>query len=245
MMSMEVIPAIDISNGKCVRLYKGMKGTEKIYYENPIEALDFWISKDASRLHIIDLDGAWGSDLNKTILRKMLNRASNEIRIQVGGGIRNLDTAIDIIDAGADRIILGTLAIISPDKIKELSEKVGSERIMVAIDYKKGKVATHGWTVETEVDPFSFGKKVSDLGAGSIIFSSIEADGTLKGPDLENIEKMVEIVQGCSIYAAGGIKDIEDIKHLEEIGTKGVIIGKAFYEKLIPISVIKAFKYND
>jgi phosphoribosylformimino-5-aminoimidazole carboxamide ribotide isomerase len=108
---MEIIPAIDISNGRCVRLYKGRKGTEKVYFEDPLKALDFWASHGADRLHFIDLDGAWGSDVNKSLLQKMIKKSSTKIKIQIGGGIRSVESAVKLINLGADRIIVGTFAV--------------------------------------------------------------------------------------------------------------------------------------
>ncbi|TFG10394.1 MAG: 1-(5-phosphoribosyl)-5-((5-phosphoribosylamino)methylideneamino)imidazole-4-carboxamide isomerase, partial [Promethearchaeota archaeon] len=108
---MEIIPAIDISGGKCVRLFKGQKGTEKIYYENPLEALEFWLHQGAERLHFVDLDGAWGSDKNKLLLKNMVKKArKSSLKVQIGGGIRTYEAAIDLVNTGADRIIIGTLA---------------------------------------------------------------------------------------------------------------------------------------
>lgn len=235
---MEIVPAIDVSKGKCVRLFKGMEGTEKVYYENPLDALDFWIKQGAKRLHFVDLDGAWGSDINKVLLKNMIQKASSFLKVQVGGGIRSINTATDLIELGADRIIIGTLAIQKPEIIRILAEKIGSEKIIVALDYKEGKVATHGWKEQTNVDPFSFGKSISDYGAGFILFSSVEADGAFTGPDLKNIKKMIKNVK-IPVYAAGGIRNEQDIKNLKKIGTYGVVIGKAFYENQIPSSIIK------
>lgn len=234
---MEVVPAIDISDGKCVRLFKGKKGTEKVYYENPLDALDFWISKGAKRLHFVDLDGAWGSDKNKNILKNMIIKASNKLKVQIGGGIRNYDQALELINIGADRIIIGTLAVKNPEIIKKLSETISSERIIVALDYKKGKIATHGWTEQTDKDPFLFGKNISNLGAGYILFSAVEADGAFTGPDIENIKKMVNSVN-IPVYAAGGVRNEKDIEALKGIGVYGVIVGKAFYENKLPFSII-------
>lgn len=236
---MEIVPAIDLSNGKCVRLTKGIKGTEKIYYEDPLDALEFWESHNVERLHFVDLDGAWGSDTNKNILKRMIKKAS--CKVQIGGGIRTIDQAIELIDIGADRIIIGTLAIKNPPVIKELSEKIGSERIIVALDYKGGKIATHGWTEITDEDPFEFGKNISKNGAGYILFSSVEADGAFTGPDIKNIEKMINSVD-IPIYAAGGIRNKEDILQLERVALHGVIVGKAFYEGKLDSSIIKRTK---
>jgi len=239
-ISIEIVPAIDISNGKCVRLFKGKKGTEKVYFEDPIEALDFWMNIGVGRLHFVDLDGAWGQKNNKNLLKKMILKASDKVKIQIGGGIRSIETAMELIRLGADRIIIGTLAVNQPDVIKELSKKIGSERIIIALDYKKGKIATHGWTESTDKDPFSFGRYISKMGAGYILFSSVEADGAFTGPDFKNIEKMVKNVD-VPIYAAGGVRNIDDLKKLKEIGVYGVIIGKAFYEKKISPEIIKNF----
>ena len=239
---MEIIPAIDISKGKCVRLYKGRKGTETIYFEDPLEALDFWVGHGAERLHFIDLDGAWGSDVNKNLLQNMIKKGSNKTKVQIGGGIRSIESALELIDLGADRIILGTFAIKNPKGIKKLLEIIGSDKLIVAIDYRKEKVAIQGWTELSNKNPFSFGRELEELGVNFILFSSIEADGTLSGPDFENIEKMIESVKKTSIYVAGGVRNIKDIEILKTIGVKGVIIGKAFYEHSLPFSIIKNSK---
>ncbi len=236
---MEVVPAIDISDGKCVRLHKGLKGTETIYYKDPLDALEFWLSNGAKRLHFVDLDGAWGSNRNVELLQRMLEVASNKVKVQIGGGIRSYETAIDLVEKGADRVILGTFAVKEPSVIKRLSESIGSERIIIALDYKQGKIATHGWEEQTNLDPFAFGKTVEDLGAGYILFSSVEADGAFTGPDFLNIKKMVDSVT-IPVYAAGGVRNEKDIKDLARIGAHGVIVGKAFYERRIPISIINA-----
>jgi len=237
---MEIIPAIDISSGKCVRLFKGKKGTEKIYYENPIDALNFWIDQGAKRLHFVDLDGAWGSDKNKQLLKNMIKKASHKLKVQIGGGIRSYEGAIELINLGADRVIIGTLAVKNPKIIKKLANSIGSSRIVVALDYKEGKIATHGWTEQTDIDPFIFGREISSLGAGFILFSAVEADGAFTGPDFKNIEKMVEAVD-IPIYAAGGVRDENDILKLNETGIHGVVVGKAFYENKLPFSILKKF----
>lgn len=241
---MEIIPAIDVSGGKCVRLFKGRKGTEKVYYENPLDALDFWVKQGAQRLHFVDLDGAWGSDKNKLLLKNMIIKASDIVKVQIGGGIRTYEAAVELIEIGADRIILGTLAVKNPEIIEKLARKIGSECIIVALDYKNGRIATHGWTKQSDKNPFNFGKEISNLGAGYILFSAVEADGAFTGPDLDNIEKMVNTVK-IPVYAAGGVRNEKDIRDLKNIGVLGVIIGKAFYERKIPFSIIKNSKYND
>ena len=240
---MEIIPAIDISDGKCVRLYKGEKGTEKVYFEEPLEALAFWIEKGAKRIHFVDLDGAWGSNKNKDLLNKMIQKAAGQVKIQIGGGIRTIDAAIKLVEEGVDRVIIGTLAVKNPKIIKNLADKIGSERIIVALDYKEEKITTHGWTEKSDKNPFSFGKKIEELGAGFILFSSVEADGALLGPDLKNVEKMVNSVK-IPVYAAGGVRNEEDINQLQKVGVQGVIVGKAFYENKLSFSLVKNQKAN-
>lgn len=242
---MEIIPAIDVSNGKCVRLYQGLKGTEKIYHEDPFEAVEFWINKGAKRIHIIDLDGAWGSDINKILFKNLIKKVSNELKIQVGGGIRDIESALELINIGVDRIILGTLAIKNPKLIQKLVKMIGSNKIIIAIDYRSEKIAIQGWTKLSNKNPFSFGKKIEKLGVRFILFSSIKADGTLSGPDFQNIQKMIKTVKKASIYVAGGVRNTDDLNKLKEIGVRGVIIGKAFYEQMIPFSIIKNSKYDD
>ncbi len=229
---MEIVPAIDISGGKCVRLYKGEKGTEKVYFENPLDALDFWLAQGAKRLHFVDLDGAWGTDRNKEILKKMIIKATGGAKIQIGGGIRSIEAAMELIIIGADRVILGTLAIQNPNVVEILANKIGSNHIIVALDYKAGKISTHGWTKDTDKDPFTFGHDIAKLGAGYILFSSIESDGAFTGPDLVNIKKMVKSVP-IPVYAAGGIRNMDDLDNLKKTGVYGVVIGKAFYEQKI------------
>lgn len=240
---MDVIPAIDISDGRCVRLFKGKKGTEKVYFENPLDALDFWMGNGVKRIHFVDLDGAWGSDTNKNVLNQMIEKAADNVKIQIGGGIRTLEIATDLVKKGVDRVIIGTMAIKTPNKIKELASEIGSEHIIVALDTRDGKIETHGWTEKTNENPFTFGKYIEELGAGYILFSSIEADGAFTGPDIENTEKMVNSVS-IPIFAAGGIRNEQDILNLKNIGAGGVIIGKAFYEEKIPYSVINDSKYK-
>jgi len=208
-----------------------------------LDALDFWLKQGATRLHFVDLDGAWGLDSNKNFLRNMIKKASNQVKIQIGGGIRNFEAALDLINLGVDRVILGTLAVNHPNIISDLAKKVGTSKIIVALDYKKGKIATHGWTESTDKDPFSFGSFIAEKGAGYILFSSVEADGAFTGPDFVNIEKMVRSVD-IPVYAAGGVRNEQDIVNLEKTGAYGVIVGKAFYEEKLPFDIIKNPKYK-
>ncbi len=211
-----------------------------MYYKDPLDALKFWMEQGIERLHFIDLDGAWGSNTNKNLFRQMIQIARDEVKIQIGGGIRSIEGAENLINLGADRVIIGTMAIHHPENIEKLAQKVGSKHIMVALDYKKGKISTHGWTQQTDKNPFAFGKKISKSGAGYILFSAIEADGAFTGPDFTNIRKMRKSVD-IPVYAAGGIRNREDIEELYAMDVHGVIIGKAFYEGRIDPAIINEF----
>lgn len=224
-----------------MRLFKGQKGSEVVYYENPLDAINFWVEQEASRLHFVDLDGAWGSNINRALLMEMIEKASSKVKVQIGGGIRSVKDAIELIELGVDRIVLGTLAVNHPEKIKELVSILPTGSIIIAIDYRQNKIAIHGWTKITKENPFAFAKKMLRLGANYVLFSSIEADGTLTGPDIQNIKMMVKIVGEDHLFIAGGIRNEKDIKKLNNLGVAGVIIGKAFYEHQIPTSIIKKF----
>jgi phosphoribosylformimino-5-aminoimidazole carboxamide ribotide isomerase len=236
-MSFEVIPAVDIRNGKCVRLTQGKAGSETVYYENPLDAALFWQDKmGAERIHFVDLDAAIGLGDNSALIAEMTQKCTS--KIQIGGGIRTLENALKYIDAGAKRIVIGTTAVKNPDFITSLRDYLSPEHIIVSLDHIKGNVAIKGWTEVTNLNAFELGKKFEKLGAGYILFSAVEADGTFKGPDIENTKKMVDSVS-IPVFAAGGTRSKEDVIAIKETGAYGVIIGKAFYENKIDFKVVK------
>jgi phosphoribosylformimino-5-aminoimidazole carboxamide ribotide isomerase len=231
-----VIPAIDIHKGKCVRLTQGLIDSRTVYYENPLDALKFWEGEGATRLHIVDLDGAFGSGSNYKLIKEMVLKTF--IKLQVGGGIRSIESAEKLKNLGVDRIVIGTAALKNPDFIEKLSNSVEKSSIIVAIDMKNNKPAIKGWTETIDTDVFKMGRIVEEKGAGHILFSSVESDGTFSGPDLLNIKKMTETVK-IPIIAAGGVRNMDDVINLKKIGVKGVIIGKAFYENRMKFSDVK------
>lgn len=225
---MDIIPAIDIREGKCVRLTKGVAGSETVYYENPMDAAMYWQNEmKAKRLHFVDLDAAIGLGDNSRLITDIIKNV--KIKVQVGGGIRDIEKAIHYINAGADRVVIGTIAVKDPTFIPTLAKKLSPKQIIVSLDHKNGKVAIKGWTEITSKSAYEMAKEFERNGAGYILFSAVEADGTLLGPDIENTKKMVESVK-IPVYAAGGTRNRADIQALKEIGAYGVIIGKAFYE---------------
>ncbi len=227
---MKVIPAIDLREGKTVRLVKGVPGTETTYFENPIDAMRHWEKLGAKILHIVDLDAALGLGTNIDIIKKII--ATSQVEIQVGGGIRTVEYAKDLVAAGAARVACGTSAIKNPAFVEELAQTIGTPRVIVALDHVKGKVAVKGWTEVTNLDAFEISKSMEARGAGQILFSAVEADGALTGPDLAMTEKMVKTVH-IPVLAAGGIRNIEDLKQLKRINVYGVVVGKGLYENKI------------
>lgn len=227
---MIIIPAVDLKNGKCVQLVQGEPGTEQVIIDNPDDVAVQWIDKGAQRLHIVDLDGALGSGENIEIVKKIIKKS--EVPIQMGGGIRTIDDAKNLLDAGINTVIIGTMAIKNPEYITELSQEYGSERICVSLDSKNNKVVTHGWTESTDITPLEYAKLFEKKGAGSILFTNVDVEGLLNGVDLKPVKELLSEINIPIIYS-GGITSLDDLKILSELGTDYVVIGSALYKGLI------------
>lgn len=237
---MIIIPAVDIKNGKCVQLVQGEPGTEQIILENPAEVALQWENRGAKRLHIVDLDGALGSGENLPVIHEIMEKTSQPV--QMGGGIRTVNDAKRLLDAGVDTVIIGTMAIKNPDIICELSDRYGSERICVSLDSRDNRVVTHGWTESTDKTPWEYAKIFEHKGAGSILFTNVDVEGLLNGIDPEPVKNLLNSVSVSVIYS-GGITSPDDLKILSEIGTDYVVIGSALYKGLIDFE--EALKYQD
>jgi len=230
---MLIIPAIDIKEGKCVRLREGRFEDVEIFSDDPILMAVKLVNKGAKMLHVVDLDGArYGRLTNIPILKEIIGEV--DIPVQVGGGIRNYRDVKNLIDLGASRVILGTILWKDKTLAKKLFE-VFSEKIIAGIDARDGYVAIEGWQNITSVDALDFAKEMEGLGAQRIIYTDIRRDGTLKGPNISNIKKMVKKVN-IPLICSGGIASLDDIKKLKRFETKGlegVILGKALYKGTI------------
>jgi phosphoribosylformimino-5-aminoimidazole carboxamide ribotide isomerase len=227
---MLIIPAIDIKEGKCVRLVEGQFSDAEIFSDDPIKVAEKWADKGAEMLHIVDLDGArYGKLTNISLVEQIINKIG--IPVQVGGGIRSYQEVKNLLDLGASRVILGTILW----KNKALAKKLFadfSEKIIAGIDARDGYVAIEGWQNITPVDALDFAGKMEKLGAKRIIYTDIKRDGTLKGPNISNIEKIVKKVN-IPLICSGGIASLGDIEKLmgfETKGLEGVILGKALYK---------------
>lgn len=236
---MIVIPAVDMKNGKCVQLIQGDPDKKHVELENPVGVAEKWVSEGAEMLHLVDLDGAIeGESVNREIIEKIIQTVN--VPVQIGGGIRTVENALNLIDIGAKRIILGTVAVENPDIVEEISKKVGKEKVMVALDAKDGKVVIKGWKEKTKYSPVEMGKILEEKGAGSILFTNVNVEGLLTGIDVEPVKQLVEELE-IPVIASGGVTTIEDLIKLKEVGVEGVVVGSAIYKNLIDLKeAIKA-----
>jgi phosphoribosylformimino-5-aminoimidazole carboxamide ribotide isomerase len=228
---MLIIPAIDLRNGKCVRLVEGKVDRETIYSDRPAEMAVRWQSKGAKFLHLVDLDGAFaGEPKNLEQIKEILQTVA--IPCELGGGIRDLATIEMYLELGINRVILGTAAIANPELVTEACKRFGSERIVLGVDAKNGWVAIHGWDATATKNAVALALEMKDRGVSRIIYTDISRDGTLQGPNLESTRELAEIT-GLAVIASGGIScadDIRAVKELEPYGVDSVITGKALYD---------------
>jgi phosphoribosylformimino-5-aminoimidazole carboxamide ribotide isomerase len=225
---MLVIPAVDILGGKCVRLFRGDPTKNKVYYEDPLEAANALETQGAQLIHIIDLDAALGSGQNTEAIKRILENIS--VNVQIGGGIRTIEKADKLLKLGAYRVIFGTAAVKNPELVKEAVSRYGSENVTVAIDEKDGKVAVNGWKNKSTVDYVDLAKFFDSMNVGALIFTPINVDGTLTGPQVEKTVSLIEMVD-VPVIASGGVAKLDDLVALIGTGVAGVVVGTAIYEK--------------
>lgn len=228
---MLLIPAIDLKDGQCVRLQQGDMTQSTTFGEDPVAMARNWVDRGARRVHLVDLNGAFaGQPKNESAIRRILKEIGSEVDVQLGGGIRDLDTIERYLDAGLRYVIIGTAAVRNPGFLQDACTAFGGH-ILVGLDAKDGKVATDGWSKLTRHDVIDLGKKFEDFGVESIIYTDIGRDGMLSGI---NIEATVRLAQALSIpvIASGGLRNMDDIEALCEVeseGVEGVICGRAVY----------------
>ncbi|MBP3705674.1 MAG: 1-(5-phosphoribosyl)-5-[(5-phosphoribosylamino)methylideneamino]imidazole-4-carboxamide isomerase [Clostridia bacterium] len=223
---MNIFPAIDLVDGKAVRLFKGDYDQMTVYSHDPADVAKEFEANGASYLHLVDLQGAKdGTTPNLETIKKI--RSNCGLFIEIGGGVRNIETVKTYIDLGIDRVILGTAAVKDLDFLKEALSRYG-EKIAVGVDIKDGFVAIKGWTQKSEYDGIEFCKKMQDLGVKTLIITDISKDGAMKGTNRKLYEKLSRELS-INITASGGVSSIEDIKALKEMNLYGAIIGKAYY----------------
>ena len=226
---MLVIPAIDLMKGRVVRLSRGDPNTATFYdkWGTPAEVALMWKNEGAKRLHIIDLDSAFSVGNNTSVVAEIAR--ISKIPIQAGGGIRNLNIAEKLLQAGVTYIILGSLAFSNTGAVRSILKKFGTKRIIVALDNRNGRVMVEGWNTETQFTMTEALEKFSDLGVSCFLVTSIVQDGMLQGPDLEVLQEATAYPD-VDIIAAGGVGSVKDLFALKKIGVEGVVVGKALYE---------------
>jgi len=229
-MNFTIYPAIDIRGGKCVRLFQGDYNQEIQYFDNPLEPALKWFKAGGDWLHIIDLDGAkTGNPENLNIIKEILARI--DINIQIGGGIRTRDTAKAYLDVGARRVILGSIALTNLDLVQNLLEEYGEERIIVSLDGRNDKAFSEGWLSQSGKSLLDAAQNLASLGIKTFIYTDIEKDGTLSGPNIKQALKIARET-GKEVIAAGGIGSVNDVLELikfQKSGIKGAVIGRALY----------------
>ena len=220
------IPAVDIRGGRCVRLVQGDFAQEKRYADDPAEMARHWASQGAQRLHVVDLEGARdGRRVNATVIARLIRSVS--IPVEVGGGIRSVETAEALLQEGADRVIVGTHAVEDPDSLSEWIQALGPESLVVGVDARDGRVATHGWLNLSELSVIDLCEQLATLGIQRVVYTDVGRDGLLGGP---NIEMTREVARRIGVIGSGGVSSVEHLRALADIGAEGAIIGTALYE---------------
>lgn len=231
---MTIIPAIDIINGKCVRLTKGDYAQQKIYNDNPVEVAKQFEAAGIKRLHIVDLDGAKaGKIINLDVLENIA--AATQLEIDFGGGVKNITDVANIFNAGAAMVTIGSLAVKHPELLEEWLIEFGAERFFIGADVLDEKIKISGWLEDSGINIFEFIGKMISLGSTNIFCTDIAKDGVMQGPSIDLYKKIMEQHPEINLVASGGVSNIEDVIALNAIGCKGVIIGKAIYEGLITL----------
>jgi phosphoribosylformimino-5-aminoimidazole carboxamide ribotide isomerase len=232
-------PAIDIRDGHAVRLTQGDYGRETVYDDDPVEAARRWLDQGARALHVVDLDGARaGEPRNLEHVQRIAAQA--EVTVQVGGGLRDGEAVAAALEAGADRVVLGTAALAEPQLVAALAEEHG-ERIVVGVDARHGHVAVEGWGRETAATPAQTVADLAGRGVRTFVFTPVEVDGTLGGPNLEDLEEVSRAAAeaGVGLIYSGGVGSLDDLRELRERGPEalaGVIVGRALYEERFTVT---------
>ncbi len=231
---MQLYPAIDLKDGKCVRLKQGAFKDITVYCEEPYKVAKYFELNHASFIHLVDLDGALaGCSVNEATIKKIVE--SVDIPCELGGGIRTMEDIERVLSYGIYRVIIGTKAVKNPEFVAEAVKRFGAERIVVGVDAKDGMVAIEGWEQVSDQSALSLCMLMKEMGVKSIVYTDISKDGMLMGPNVAMTRELTEKT-GLNIIASGGVSSMEDLKNLSDVGIKGAIVGKAIYEKRVDIN---------
>ena len=232
---MDIFPAIDLLDGKCVRLYQGDYAKSQVFNDNPAEMAKSWLEQGANKLHLVDLDGAKAGypvnlDAIASIVEMVKTTATQPVQIQIGGGLRTEASVEQLLTLGVDRVILGTVAVEQPQLVADLCQKY-PQQIVVGIDARNGKVATKGWIETSEVLATDLAKQMEGIGVAAIIYTDIHRDGAMTGPNLDALREMASGIE-IPVIASGGVSSLRDLLNLlslEAMGVTGAIVGRAIY----------------
>ena len=234
---MLLLPAVDIMDGQCVRLYKGRFEQKTQYPTSPINMAKFFASEGGDIIHVIDLDGArTGQPQNLKIIKKICEKVNTPV--ELGGGIRNEEIIKEVLEIGVSRVILGTKAIEDLDWLEKIVKKTGSEKIVVGIDVHGQHVSTHGWTKSAKIPPVDLAHELEKRGIIRIMYTDISRDGTMTSPNFDLGEKLINLTN-LKVITAGGVASLKHLEILRDMGVEGAIIGKALYEGMIDLAVAK------
>lgn len=242
-MSFTVFPAVDISQGKCVRLLQGRFGTETVYSDDPVEVALGFAKAGARWLHIVDLDGArTGVSANRELVLEVVAKAA--CPVQAGGGLRSIDDVVEVLAAGANRAVLGTVALEDPAELRRACGRFG-ERIAVSLDVRANQLTGHGWTVGSGMPLLDAVRIFEEAGASMFIYTDVSRDGTMSGPNLEGVVRLAEHTER-PVIASGGVATLDELRAVARLhgdGVRGAIVGRALYEN--KFTVIEAIRAAD
>ena len=230
---MEVIPAIDIRDGRCVRLFQGDYDRETVFSDSPVDMAAHWVERGAKRLHVVDLDGARdGRAPNIEIVAQIAG--SSPVPVQYGGGVRDAESALRAVEMGVDRVVVGTAAVEDPGLVEVLLRELGSAALVVSVDALGGRVALSGWTRESGVDAVDLARKLEETGVERVVYTDISRDGTLTEPNFAGVQELAGAT-GMKVLVAGGVSSVEHVSRLAAVPVEGAIVGSAVYTGAIDL----------
>ena len=237
---MNILPAIDIRDGQAVRLFKGDFKQQTVVSPDVLGQARIFADAGIAFIHVVDLDGALeGKATNRDLIAAL--KVATGLGVEVGGGIRTLEQIQDYLNVGIDRVIIGSMAVKNPSFVQEAIDRFGAEKIVVGIDAKDGYVATEGWLETSNVDFISLAKEMEKMGVQLFVYTDVDRDGTLTGPNFAHYEQLVAELTTAKVIASGGIAQLSDLTRLAEIGVAGTIVGKAYYNGNISLEELKGF----
>ena len=230
----EVIPCVDIQRGRAVRLYKGDPNRETVYFESPLEAAQHWVGRGAGLVHLVDLDAATGAGGNREVILEIARKLP--VPVEVGGGVRSVETARALLEGGVAQVVIGTVAVSQPEVVDAVLERFGAGSVIVSVDARAGLVAVKGWAETSGVAATELAARVWAQGVRTLIYTDVSRDGTLEGLDEAPLEAVRAAWPG-RLVAGGGVRDLRDIDLLERIGIEGAIVGRAIYEGTLELPI--------